>query len=371
MSTIFSDNSAGELFADYECMEIPSEYNPFCNSSENISFNENYSHILPAFFFRNKKCRKKPSYYEKKNLRYFYNTTGVILTAKLMVEISACLIFYIIMFLCSYSLTSSLNVYYSVLSDSTVRYAFKTIVVIIATLSVFLAGCRFSVIPPSGLLKKCESLKTTDIVLFFMAGLFAYSLQNTAVLFDMQDNPVNPYEKDITQIVMVTICNCLVIPVSDGLIFRGIVLKNLSRASQGFGIIASSFLCAISSCSFSSMIPAFVLSVILSKLTVKSNTIIPSVLIHITVNISNAVIFIYSTLMWDSDLIITKIWTIITLVTGGIFAFILAVKHPLPKINALQRRRTLPLFFTSVFIILMIPFCLVAAAAEFLVYLYM
>lgn len=371
MSTIFSENSAGELFADYECTEIPSEYDPFCNSSENISFNENYSHILPAFFFRDKKCRKKPSYYEKKNLKYFYNTTGAILTAKLMVEISACLIFYITMFLCSHSLTSSLNVYYSVLSDSTIRYAFKTIAVIIATLSVFFAGCRFSVISPSGFLKKSESLKTTDIVLFFMAGLFAASLQNTPTLFGVQTESVNPYEKDITQIVMVTICSCLVIPVSEGLIFRGIVLKNLSRASQRFGIIASSFLCAVSSCSFSSMIPVFLMSLILSKLTVKSNSIIPSVLIHITVNISNAVIFIYSTLMWDSDLLITQFWTIITLVTGGIFAFILAVKHPLPKINALQRRRALPLFLTSVFIILMIPFCLIAATAEFLVYLYM
>ena len=119
------------------------------------------------------------------------------------------------------------------------------------------------------------------------------------------------------------------------------------------------------------MIPVFLMSVILSKLTVKYNTVIPSVLIHITINISNAVIFIYSTLMWDSDLLITKIWTIITLVTGGIFAFILAVKHPLPKMKAEQRRRSLPLFLTSVFIILMIPFCFVAAAAEFLVYLYM
>ena len=371
MSTIFSENSAGELFADYECMEIPSEYDPFCNSSENISFNESYSHILPAFFFRNQKCRKKPSYYEKKNLRYFYNPTGVILTAKLMVEISACLIFYIIMFLCSYSLTSSLNVYYSVLSDSTIRYAFKTIAVIISTLSVFLAGCRFSAFPPFCLLKKCESIKTSDIILFFMAGLFAASLQNAAVLFGIQTESVNPYEKDITQIVMAAICNCLVMPVSEGLIFRGIALKNLSRASQRFGIIASSFLCAISSCRFSSMIPVFLMSVILSKLTVKYNTVIPSVLIHITINISNAVIFIYSTLMWDSDLLITKIWTIITLVTGGIFAFILAVKHPLPKMKAEQRRRSLPLFLTSVFIILMIPFCFVAAAAEFLVYLYM
>lgn len=368
MSTIISDNSADDIFTDYSDTDIPSEYNPFCNSTENSSFNENYSHILPAFFFRTQKCRKKPSEYEKKNLRYFYNTTGIILTSKLIIEVLACLIFFLVTFLCTYSLTSSTSMYYSVLSDSTVRYAFKTITLIISTISVFFAGCRFSAISPLKLVKKCKTLKTADVIIFFMAGLFAASLQNVAVFF-RDDSMTNIFEKDITQIVMAAVYSCLIVPVSEGLIFRGIALKNLSRASQRFGILASSLLCALSSCSFYSVIPVFLMSVLLSELTVKYNTVTPSIFIHISVNICGAFISAYSALLWDSDIFVTKIWTVIALVTGGIFTLILVVKNPLPKSVPEQRRRSFPLFVSSVFILILIPLYIAATAADFLSYI--
>lgn len=270
----YAEKTIHDIFTDYETEEIPSEYDPFCNSSENSSYRESYSRVIPTFFFRDKKCRKKPYSYEKKQLRYFYNTTGVILSAKLMIEAALCLLFYILMFLCSFSLTPTLSLYYSALSDTTVKYAFRTIAVILSTVSVFFAGCRFSSLSPERLMKKCKSLCTIDIVICFMTGLGIAAVQNIIYYLAAGINADSGYaniitEKSITQITMIALYTCIVSPLADGLIFRGLVLKNLSRASQRFGIVASSFLCALASCDPAAFIPVFFTSVILSKLTVK------------------------------------------------------------------------------------------------------
>ena len=66
-----NNNTAPELFSEEEY--IPTEKNPFCNYSENSSYKESYSDVIPTFFFRNNQLSLKPSRYESAKLRYFYN----------------------------------------------------------------------------------------------------------------------------------------------------------------------------------------------------------------------------------------------------------------------------------------------------------
>lgn len=365
-----------DTFLDFETEEIPSEKDPFCNSTENCDYTEPYSRMIPAFFFRNKKCSRKPGAYEKKKLRYYYNTAGAILTSKLLIEAAVSLVFFIFMFVCSWSVTSSPSLYYSALSDATVKYAFRSIAVIISTASVFFAGCRFSAFSPGSIMKKGSGIRTSDIVVFFMSGLFVAAVSNIIAMTDTVLSsdygfPGIHIDGDPLQIAATALYTCIVVPVADGLIFRGIALKNFSRASQRFGILTASFLCALSTCNFPAMIPAFLMSVLLCHMTVKYNSIIPSVLIHITVNASFLFISVYNTYLWESDLFLIKIWTIITLVIGGISTFIMLVRMPLPEIRAEQRRRTLPVLLTSVLTVLVIPFYIIAALAKILYFMYM
>ncbi len=365
-----------DIFSDYDAEEIPSEHNPFCNSTENSQYAESYSKVLPAFFFRTERCGRKPYSYEKKQLRHYYNMTGIILAAKLFIEIAACFFFYILMFLCAYSVSPSMSMYYSALSDTTVKYAFRIIAITLSTASVFFAGCRFSSFPPQKLMKKCGPVKTADVIISFMTGMFIAALQNIITLSNPHLNGEFgfagvPLSRDIRMITVVVLYTCIVVPVSEGLIFRGIALKNFSRASQRFGILASSFFCALSTCSFTAMFPAFLMSVLLSKMTVKYNTVIPSILIHITVNLSGMIISVYGALAWNSDLLIMKIWTVITLVLGGLSAFAMLFRHPLPKIKPEQRRRTLPVLMTSVFPVLLIPLYILTSVLKVLYFMYM
>jgi membrane protease YdiL (CAAX protease family) len=362
------------IFSDYN--EIPSEHNPFCNDTENTEFNESYSHIVPSFFFRNQACQKKPSRFEKKKLRYFYNITGIILSSKLIIEVSFCLLFFLILFLCSMTFTKSASLYYSVLSDTTVKYAFRAMAALLSTFSVFFAGLRFSHLSLAGIAGKAKGIKTLDTVIYFITGLFITALHNGITIIFDGINSSNALcsiklENDITQIVMVCLYTCIVVPVTEGLIFRGFTLKNLSRASQWFGIGACSFLCALSTCDPVSMLPAFFMSMLLSFITIKHNSIIPSVLIHFTINLCNMLIVIYNSLVWGSDILITRVWTIVTIFLGMIAAIILMIKSHAPRIRSVQWRRTFPLFTTSAFIIILIAAYIGASLIRFLTFMYL
>ena len=369
-----SNFTSDTLFKIYD--DTPTETDPFCNYTEYDNFNESYSEVIPTFFFRDKKCSIKPSSYEKKKLRYFYNITGLLLSAKFIIEISIFLLFSIITFLISFSFTSSLSLYSASFSDYTIQYSFKTISLIISTLSVFFAGCRYSSLKPADLIKSKVKLKTEDVIFFFMAALFVISIQNICNMsFSYLTGDYNSYglhlKKDILHIVSAAIYTCIVIPVSDGLIFRGIMLKNLSRVSQHFGIIMTSILCALSTVRFQNIIPAFLLSLLMAKLTVKCNSVTPSIIINIITNISSMIISVYGIYAWNSDTTITKLWTAITFITGGFFAAVSILKYPLPKSNKLQKKRTLPLFLTSVFILLIFILYITAASANLLKSLYL
>ena len=365
-----------DLFSFFELGEIPTEKDPFCNSTENTAYRESYSDVIPAFFFRDTKCSKKPTKAERKKLRYYYNSTGVILLAKLIIEISACLMFYVLLILSAVSFTPSVNLFYSALSDDTVRYAFRTIAAVISTASVFFAGCRFTGLSPAKVVKSCPVISTGDVIICFMTGMFFAGLSN--LMSFSVPSACGGYmpsamhlEKNWMTAAITALFVCVIVPVTDGLVFRGLVLKNLSRASQRFGIIMSAVLCALATCSLPAMIPAFLTSVLLGSMTVKHNSAVPSVLIHMAVNTSSMIISVYSTFAWGSGETIIKVWTMITLVIGGVFTAVRIAKDPLPKNKPEQRRRSLPVALSSVFVVLLFPVYVFTSLVGLLYFMYL
>lgn len=346
--------STHELFSEYE--DIPSENNPFCNSTESIHYNESYSNILPTFFFRISPCSERPSSFEKKMLKYFYNTASVSLAVKLMTEISLYLILCSTIMMISFILKSSDNLYYAMLSDATVRYSFLIITGVISTLIAYFTGRRYTSIKIKNLIGQ-KHIKTTDMILFLMTGLFISSLNNIisyGISLMSKDYPVSELylTKDINRILVAFIYTCIVSPVSEALIFRGIILKNFSRAGQCTGILFSSFLCAISTGRPEKMIPCFLISILFSLLTIRCNTIIPSLIIHFLINTSNLAIALYSLFLEKEDNFITQSWTAITFASGFVFAVIFLIKIRIPKNSKPQKKRGFPLIIKSIFFLL-------------------
>jgi len=366
---IFSD----EMLSDSD--RIPSEKDPFCNETEEISYNEDYSHIVPGFFFRNQKCDLKPDRSEKSKLRYFYNLTGVLMISGIFIFTAVFVLVILLALLFSYAFNMSSHSFRYILKDDIVLFSSAAIAAAVSVPAVCRAGCRFSEISFSGLFRNKRAPETKDIICGIMTGLFLISLGNTVSMILEYFTGCTfvhsvTYRADIRQILIVFIFRCLIIPFSQGIFFRGIALKNMSRASQKFGMYYVSMLCALISFSAVEMIPVFFISLMLSRITIKYDTVIYGIIIHTVINSCDLLINMYGDVFMDSDVFVTKIWTIITLTAGAVFAAYFVIKERSPRMKPEQFRRTVPVALTSFFLYIAVLLCAFITAAGTVSFIY-
>lgn len=373
---IYDDPAINTLFSDDILSDrIPSEKDPFCNETEEISYNEDYSHIVPGFFFRNIKCDLKPDRAEKTRLRYFYNTTGILMIAGLFLFSAVFVLVLLIALMFSYSFNISTHSFGYILKDDTVVFSCAAIAAAVSVPVVCNAGCRFSELTFYSLFRNKKVPETRDILCGIMTGLFLLSLGNTISMVLEYFTGCSfvhsvTYKADIRQILIIFIFRCLIIPVSQGIFFRGIAMKNMSRASQKFGMYFISIMCAVASLSAVKIIPAFFLSLMLARITIKYDTVIYGIIIHIVINSCDFLINIYRDLFMNSETFVTNIWTIVTLSTGAVFAAYFVIKERSPRIEPEQFRRTVPIAMTSVFLHIALLICVLITAAGTLLFLY-
>lgn len=77
----------------------------------------------------------------------------------------------------------------------------------------------------------------------------------------------------------------VVSPILEEFVFRGLLSRVLGRYGNRFAIYAIALFYALSHISFSEMIPAFVMSVFLTKITLRYRSVQPTIIIHILYNI--------------------------------------------------------------------------------------
>lgn len=369
INNIFSD----EILSDPD--RIPSEKDPFCNETEDISYNEEYSHIVPGFFFKNKICDLKPDRSERSRLRYFYNLTGVMLVSGLFIFTAVFVIVILLALLFSYAFNMSSHSFWYILKDDIVIFSSATIASAVSVPAVCRAGCRFSEISFSSLFRNKRSPETKDMLCGIMTGLFLVSLGNTISMILEYFTGCTfvhsvTYKADIRQILIVFIFRCLIIPFSHGIFFRGIALKNMSRASQKFGMYSVSILCALTSFNAVEIIPVFFISLMLSRITIKYDTVIHGILIHAVINSCDFLINMYRDIFMRSDVFVIKIWTVITLTTGAVFAAYFVIKERSPHIKPEQLRRTFPIALTSFFLCIAVLICALITAAGTISFIY-
>ena len=138
-----------------------------------------------------------------------------------------------------------------------------------------------------------NDLKYYFIVTFFAALIY----HNVINLIDLRpaffESFVESYVSNRYSI-MILLDACLIGPIIEEIIFRGIALSNLKEAySEKTGIIVSSVLFAIVHINPPQIILAFLLGLVLGRLYVKSNKLFNAMLLHIY---WNSLIFLFTLL---------------------------------------------------------------------------
>lgn len=142
-------------------------------------------------------------------------------------------------------------------------------------------------------------------------------------------------------------------------------MKNLSRVSQRFGIIASAVLFGLAHENIAQFLLAVPVGIFMGRIVVKHNSLIPSILVHMAVNTLAFFMNWIFTAMPDNSLgtatmIITEIIYYIIAIVGMVFWIMELRKSRLPANTIRQSYRGMRIALTS-------PLLVAAAAFHMLI----
>lgn len=287
--------------------EVPpvNPHNPFDNFTEYEDYNSDYGEIVPQIAIPGCRIPFEPSGAERSRIRHYFNMTGlVILFHFLLTNIFAIgfdLLFrYITMNVDGVASAEATPQYQlgldRFISNSSISIGLNLMTFLICNLLAFFVGSKITRIKLSSYFKtKDLSFKAIVVyctISFFIryAGGFAGVIFQIFTGADMTGADAILEYTDIKTIIITVLYTCVVAPVTEELVYRGFVLKNLSRVSQRFGIVMSGLLFGLVHCNMSQFIFAFIMGIFLAHIDIKHNSLVPSIIVHAFSNTVSIVI---------------------------------------------------------------------------------
>lgn len=270
-------------------------YDPFDNQTENCAYRSCYTDVEPRIAEKGYKLPLLPEKNERKRIRHYFNAAGLGLFAG---SVGVNIVFIFISTILEFFMAGSFDtdkftdVENYLNYNSSILIAMNGLMFMFANLIPAIIGSRATGIRMRSYFKPMKT-KKSQLAKYMVMGIFIQAL--TGILYViistvMEKSGINDYTADIDtyvnakSIIATAIYTCIVAPVTEEILYRGFVMKNLSRVSQRFGIIASAALFGLAHENIAQFILAFPIGIFLGRIVVKHNSLIPSILVHIAVN---------------------------------------------------------------------------------------
>ena len=150
------------------------------------------------------------------------------------------------------------------------------------------------------------------------------------------------------RLAVMVMYTCIVAPVTEELLMRGFVLKNLCRVSQRHGIFLSALLFGILHENIPQFLFAFPLGILLAYITIRHNSVVPAIAVHVAVNTMQTVLLIleqYLPQQYASKVYI--IYTLAVLLLGSIVFVVTIMTERLPAVTPHQSMRGWRIYIMS------------------------
>ncbi len=140
--------------------------------------------------------------------------------------------------------------------------------------------------------------------------------------------PTSPLTNDPQVLFLYFINVVLIPPLVEEMMFRGVILQSLRRWGDGLAVVFSAMLFGFYHGNFIQMVFAFLCGLALGYVAVRTNSLLPSILIHM-VNNGLSVLYEMATRFYGKN---ASLWlngavSMLILVLGVVAVIILAVKH--------------------------------------------
>ncbi|MCC8069409.1 MAG: CPBP family intramembrane metalloprotease [Ruminococcus sp.] len=345
---------------------IPNRFNPFENDTENIKYRDDYRKIVPQISVSGCVIPENPSKFEKKNIRRVYNRTGLVLILHLLLtNVLAIIISMIVSLFATFG--SNVSNLTDFMNNSSVNLDIIAITYTIANITSFLIGCKLLNISIKEVFSKPQVTTLNMarhisiawcfqgaclIVVSIMCSIFISIGFDNIIPESVLDSSMN----SITYYIATFIYSCIIAPITEEMLFRGVVLKGFSVVSQRFGIFMSALLFGLLHGNLPQFVTTFCLGIYLGFIATRYNSILPTIVMHFFINLVPTLIDMF---LGDNEFISNIIllgFYGIMIVLGIIFICLGFRKkcNRLPVQNALQRKRTLPLAISSIGVIVIV-----------------
>ncbi len=136
------------------------------------------------------------------------------------------------------------------------------------------------------------------VIIYAVMGKFSdFSLNDAADAAN-----ISPQGNPLWLDMLIYLYICLIGPILEELIFRGVLLEGLRKYGNAFGIIMSSILFGLMHQNFMQCIPAICMGFVWGVMTVKSGSLLPSIIVHIFNNSLSAILMIMLSSVGNFDM---------------------------------------------------------------------
>lgn len=342
---------------------IPNRFNPFKNDTENIKYRDDYRKIVPQISVSGCVIPEEPSNFEKKNIRKVYNRTSSTLIMHLLLSNVIMVILVFIVEECAVFISEATSSD-DFMNNSSVYLDVVAITYTIANIVSFFIGCKLLNISINDVFNKpevtsLEMARHISIAWCFQgACLILVSIICsicTSLGFDniIPETVLDNEMGGTTYYIADFIYTCIIAPITEEMLFRGVVLKGFSVVSQRFGIFMSALLFGLLHGNLPQFITTFCIGIYLGFVATKYNSILPTIIMHFFINLAPTLIDTFCSNDENIyDMVLLGFYGI--MIALGIVFMALGFRkqsNRLPIQTTLQRKRTLPVAMSSVGVI--------------------
>ena len=189
---------------------------------------------------------------------------------------------------------------------------------------------------------------TVGMILEYGVDFVLYSTGYEVTSFDYET------KNDAATVLTDVVSSVIAAPIAEELFFRGVVLKQTSRVSTRFGIVFSAVMFGLMHGNPYQFVMATVIGLFFGYITVKTDSLIPSIVCHIAINglmsVSD-VIGAFSEELADLSYYSIDVIEVILAIIGIWLYKKSGEKATLPPYTEYHKKRTLPIILTSVWVL--------------------
>ncbi|MDE6034405.1 MAG: CPBP family intramembrane metalloprotease [Ruminococcus sp.] len=335
---------------------IPDKMNPFDNPTEYPDFSGDYSDIMPELDAPECKIPLEPELAERQKIRRFYSVGGWCLLGQFFMSnlLTYAIVYIIRMIIGSMNGGTDSEIIFTYIENSSIFAGITMLAFIISNVGFAFMGMKMAHIPKNQLIRT-RNFSFGKAVQYCMIAFFLWEL-SAVIAWGIDDIFVHyGYTTDImdtdgigvtgTGFAIMTVYTCIIAPITEEIFFRGMLLRTFSRTNQRFAIFATAFFFGISHHNIPQFTLAFIMGIFLAHITLKHNSILPAVIVHIFVNTVSTLIPYIEEL---AGYIYTSMLVLVIALTGFFILYVFRETNKLPATTPAQSRRGIAVAKSSV-----------------------